>query len=429
MNNVQEQMLGAETFISPTDPRYDECALICRASRMLRNVCLYEIRQHFFETQDLHVKNAVGKKEWLFNNNRLYHRFKDHECFRTVNHPEIGRSLPTKVMKQVFINLQHEFASFMQATKAYNKDNSSFSGRPKIPNYKKDMYMARFPKDALSFVKRPGYIHLSMTNIYIPLGDDITQEQVKDVVLCPSVYGIMASITHTTQVNRMCVEQSEITRICGVDLGINNLAALTSNDPTVPSIIINGRPVKSINQYYNKQLAVMQSELPTGVCTSNKIKRLTQKRKFKIDDYLHKASAAIVDHLTKNNIHCLVVGYNKRWKNKVSMGRKVNQQFTSIPYGRLKQMLQYKCRVAGIYYIEREESYTSKCSFLDMEDIKKQLNYKGKRVKRGLFKSSTGISINADINGSYNIMRKEFGNDIFTHPDLYNNIHVNKSSF
>lgn len=423
----QVQMLVMKTFISPTDPRYEECALLCRASRMLRNVCLYDIRQHYFDTHELYVLKEDGKKEWLFNNTRLYHHFKDHECFRTDRHPEIGRLLPTKVMKQVYINLQSEFKGYLEATKSYYKDKIKFKGKPKIPSYNKDMYQTRFPKDALSF-KKKGYIHLSMTNIYIPLGD-ITKEQVKDVVLSPSVYGMNVRVSYTKPLVEMCVERDKITRICGIDIGLNNLASLTSNDPTVKSIIINGRPMKAMNQYYNKKLAKMRSALPEGVHTSKKIKKLTQKRQFKIDDYLHKASSAVISHLLRNGIHCLVVGSNKHWKTGIKLGKKTNQNFVSIPYYRFKQMLQYKCRMYGIYYIEREESYTSKCSFLDLEDIKKHPAYMGRRVRRGLFKSMNGTKINADMNGSYNIIRKEFGNEFFTHIDMYSSVHIIKSSF
>lgn len=236
-------------------------------------------------------------------------------------------------------------------------------------------------------------------------------------------------LAHTKPLVDMCVERYEITRICGIDIGLNNLASLTSNDPAVKSIIINGRPMKAMNQYYNKKLAKMKSELPSDVHTSTKIKKLTQKRQFKLDDYLHNASSAVISHLLRNGIHCLVVGSNKHWKTGIKLGKKTNQNFVSIPYNRFKQMLQYKCRMYGIYYIEREESYTSKCSFLDLEDIKKHQAYMGIRVRRGLFKSRNGTKINADMNGSYNIIRKEFGNEVFTHIDRYSNVHITKSSF
>lgn len=422
----QSHMLVMKTFIHPTDTRYEECVLLCRASRMLRNVCLYDIRQQYFETHQLYtLKN--GKKEWLFSNTKLYHQFKDHMCFRTDKNPEIGKLLPTKVMKQVYISLQSEFRSYIESNKSFFQDKSKFMNKPKLPNYKHDLYITRFPKDALSF-KKKGFIHLSMTNILIPIGS-LTKEQIRDVVITPSVYGVNVQISYTVPMVEMCVEQDNITNICGIDLGLNNLATLTSNDPTVKSIIINGRPVKSINQYFNKKLARLQSQLPSGITTSKNIKRLVHKRKCKIEDYLHKASSEIISHLLKNKIHCLVVGSNKHWKTNIKLGKRTNQNFVGIPFYRFKQMLQYKCQLFGIYYIEREESYTSKCSFLDLEDIKKHETYMGRRIRRGLFKSATNVLINADVNGSYNIIRKEYGNQYFTNIDKYTNVHIIKCSF
>ena len=130
-----------------------------------------------------------------------------------------------------------------------------------------------------------------------------------------------------------------------------------------------------------------------------------------------------------NGIHCLVVGSNKQWKRGIKLGKKTNQNFVSIPYYKFKSMLKYKCRMYGIYYIEREESYTSKCSFIDLEDIKKHTVYRGRRIKRGLFRSSDGSLMNADTNAAYNIIRKEYGNEFFQLSDMYKELHIIKSSF
>ena len=421
------QILTTKTFISPNDHRYDECILLCTASRMLRNVCLYNIRQKYFESKSLFVFDSTGKKQALYNNTYLYHQYKDHECFRTDKHPDIGRLVPTKVLKQVYINLQSEFTGYIEASKSYNKNPTKFTGRPKIPSYNKDLYRTRFPKDALSF-KKPGYVHLSMTDIYVPIGT-ITKDQLRDITIVPCTYGMQILVSYAKPLVEMCVEKDEITRICGIDLGLNNLASLTSNDPGVNPIIINGRVIKSINQYYNKILAKYKNELPNNTYISTKIKKLTQKRNFKIDDYLHKASTYIINYLLMNGIHCLVVGSNKQWKRGIKLGKKTNQNFVSIPYYKFKSMLKYKCRMYGIYYIEREESYTSKCSFIDLEDIKKHTVYRGRRIKRGLFRSSDGSLMNADTNAAYNIIRKEYGNEFFQLSDMYKELHIIKSSF
>ena len=203
-----------------------------------------------------------------------------------------------------------------------------------------------------------------------------------------------------------------------IDLGVSNLATATSN--VIPSFIINGRPVKSINQYYNKKKAVLQSKL-TNSKTSKRIDRLGQKRHNKIRDYFHKSSSYIVNQLDSNHINTLIIGKNKGWKQDIKLGTENNQKkITSIPFNQFIQMLQYKCRLKGINVIIREESYTSKSSFLDRDPIPNLKdtnipNFSGTRIHRGLYRSKKGI-LNSDVNGSLNILRKEVGDVIYNQP-------------
>jgi putative transposase len=185
---------------------------------------------------------------------------------------------------------------------------------------------------------------------------------------------------------------------------------VTSNVGSLKPLLINGRGLKSINQYYNKKKAYLQSLLPKGVYNSKKISQLTHKRNMKIHDFMHKASKGLIDYLVSNQIGKLVIGKNKNWKQNLNIGKKSNQSFTSIPFQKLIDMITYKAVLKGIEVLLTEESYTSKCSFIDMEPLKKQESYKGKRVERGLFKSENGTLINADCNGSGNIIRKVFPN-------------------
>lgn len=195
----------------------------------------------------------------------------------------------------------------------------------------------------------------------------------------------------------------------GIDLGINNLATLTSNKSGFVPRIVNGRPVKSINQNYNKRRADLQSKLAKEDAkrhTSKRLERITNKRTRKIDHYLHTASKRIIDLLVSEGIGTLVIGYNQEWKQEVNIGKRNNQNFVHIPFARFIHMLTYKAELVGIQVRMTEESYTSKCSFLDFESIGKHDVYVGKRVKRGLFRSADGHCYNADVNGSYNITRK-----------------------
>ena len=191
-----------------------------------------------------------------------------------------------------------------------------------------------------------------------------------------------------------------------IDLGINNLATLVST--THAPILYNGKPIKSINQYYNKRLAELKSKQDLSGSkrkTTNRINRLTLKRFSKIKDYMHKISREVTNQLVSNGVTTLVVGYNKGWKQDANLGKQTNQKFVQIPFLMLLNMLKYKCALAGIHVVEKGEAYTSKCSFIDDEAIQKHEDYQGKRVKRGLYRSSNGTLINADINGGYNILK------------------------
>ena len=195
--------------------------------------------------------------------------------------------------------------------------------------------------------------------------------------------------------------------VAAIDFGVNNLITVTFNTG-IESLIIPGKPLKSINQYYNKKVAVLKSDMQLlhNRFTSKRIKNLSMKRNFKIRDYLHKASRILVNHLVFNDIDTLVIGYNPNWKQDINLGSVNNQNFVNIPFYKLKKMLTYKFELEGGTVIEQEESYTSKCSFMDNELVQKHTVYQGKRLCRGLFKTSTGHLINADVNGSANILIK-----------------------
>lgn len=193
---------------------------------------------------------------------------------------------------------------------------------------------------------------------------------------------------------------------------------------------INGKPINSINAYFNKKRAKYMTYVDNRG-TSNRIKKLTRKRNNKIKYFFHNASRYIVDWCEKNNIDTLVIGENKNWKNESNMGKKNNQNWISIPHNMLKDQIEYKCEDLGIEVLKQEESYTSKASFLDREKIPVYKSgkdnfyeFSGKRIKRGLYKASDGTIIHADLNGAYNIVRKKLGDvfdkKIYLHPKIIN---------
>lgn len=211
---------------------------------------------------------------------------------------------------------------------------------------------------------------------------------------------------------------ASVLNIISIDLGLDYLATITNNIGKT-SIVVNGRNIKSINHYYNKKLAKLKSEIGTG--TSKRIQILTLKRNNKIRDALHKTSHFIISYCIKNMIDTIVVGSNKNWKQNIFIGKRNNQNFVQIPYDTLLKQIEYKALKEGIKMIITEESYTSKASFLDIDTLpmfnnKKPEKHKfsGERIHRGLYKTANNTLINADVNGSLNIGRKVFLNDLWS---------------
>lgn len=397
-----------------------ECDFLSYISKNLYNSAIYHIRQFYFNNNDLLKPSLINNKQmnyWVFDKTQLYHELKDTKEFRTKDHPEYnGYCCNTKILKQTMIQVERVLRGYVKGIKAYSKNPSKFTGRPKLPNYKakNGRNEVTIPKDAVSFVKRPGYAKIANTDIFVKL-INATAENTKEIKIVPraSYYEIL--INYEVQEAQLKPQGG---KLAGIDIGLNNLVALSSNDIAMKPSLINGRPLKSINQYYNKKAAKMKSLLPKDVFWSKALSQLTRKRNNKVQTEMHNISTYIVNELIKHNIDTLIVGNNKGMKQGIGIGRTNNQNFVSIPFHKLRRMLEYKCKQAGIHYIETEESYTSKCSFLDMEDMRKHTTYKGKRQYRGLFVDSVGNEINADLNGSLNIIRKVAGNAHFVYQNM-----------
>ena len=316
------------------------------------------------------------------------------------------------VIKQV----AKSFKSYFATVKAYSKDSSKFLGKPKLPKYKhksKGRNVLTYNYQAVSKkALRLGLIQPSGTNLSIPT----KQTHIDEVRIIPSGGSYVIEVVYKTEEIKSNTE--EHTRIAAIDLGINNLACVTSNLPEFQPFIVCGKALKSANRYYNKTRARLQSLLPKNQPISNRIRRLTQKRNSKVDYYLHTASRYIVNRLLENQITMLVIGKNDNWKQNVNLGKKTNQKFTAVPHSTFINQLIYKCQLVGIFVITVNEAYTSKCSFLDLEPIKKQANYLGKRVKRGLFRANSGRVYNCDTNGSLNCIRNAVGDSVFNRQSI-----------
>ena len=369
---------------------YNWCESACLQSRYLYNTMLYEYRNSYF---DKDIKNLT--------NTELYRIGK--ESCHWVN-------LPAKCSNHVWMQLITNISSYWAAVKEYNKNPNKFNKPPKLPNYNKGMNIVTFDNQALLTNKLPAkHIRLVRTDMILDLSR--YNGEIREVQIIPKKnHFIIKAIFKQT------IKQEDLSYdiVASIDIGVNNLAAITTNQVHIRHILINGRPLKSINQFYNKTKAKHQSNLPKKQKSSNRIRLLSDKRNNKIQDYIHKASRYIVNWLIENKIGTLVVGKNKEWKQEVNIGSKNNQSFTMIPHARFIDLIIYKFESVGGIVKLVNEAYTSKCSALDLEPICKQTEYKGNRIKRGLFKSSKGVIINADINGSLNILRKAVGNDFIS---------------
>lgn len=317
-------------------------------------------------------------------------------------------ALPAKVSQQVLLRLHESWKSFFAATKEYNLHPDKFKARPKIPRYKHKILgrnVLTYTVQAISkeWLKK-GIINFSKTQIFLTT----KVREINQVRIVPKTYHYSIEVVY--EVKAVTGSSSGVEWIAGIDIGLNNLATITSNLKGFGPLIINGKPLKSINAYYHKKKAMLQSYLKGERQTSIKINHLTHKRNVKVDNYLHNASRFIINHLAANRIGTLVIGKNDNWKQGINLGKRNNQNFVAIPHARFIEMLTYKAQLAGIVVKVIEESYTSKCSFLDNEPCVKHLEYEGKRIKRGLFRAGDGRLINADVNGSANIVKKAFPN-------------------
>jgi IS605 OrfB family transposase len=317
------------------------------------------------------------------------------------------RNLPQNVSAQVLISLHNSYKSYFTSLKSYKQNPNKFKGLPKPPKFLDKIngrYVTTYTDRVISSkqLREKGLVVLGSTSIKV----STIHKEVNQVRIVPkNKYLYVIEIIYEKESESNIISNN----CCGIDLGLNNLATLGFNNRCSSPLIINGKPLKAINQYYNKTKAKLQSKL-INKKSSKRIRKLTQKRNNKIKDYLHKSSRKIADQLKQANISSLVIGKNKNQKQEINIGDKNNQNFVSIPHDRFIHMITYKCQLFGIKVNTREESYTSKCSFADQETIRKHNEYKGKRIKRGLFESENGFKYNADLNGALNILRKEFPN-------------------
>ena len=366
----------------------------CEVSKNLYNQALYAVKQ------------SLKENKFLFYNDieKLMKETKNLDG-------EINYRLMPKAQsaQQCLKVLDKSLKSYYKSIKDWAKHKDKYKGMPRLPQYKKGYNQLILTSQCCQI--RENYIYLqSDLRLFIPQWDKYGNKllKFKQVRINPLRNGkiIEIEIIYETDIANTNLDYD---KCCSVDLGVDNLITMVSDNDQ--PIIYNGRQIKSINQLFNKCLAECKSKLDKcnkGKRTSNQIQDLYEKRKNKISDLMHKVSRHIIRYMLSKKIGTIVVGYNRGWKDSIQIGKRNNQTFVQIPYETLIGYLRYKCEMNGIRLIETEESYTSKCDSLAMETIEKHDVYQGTRIRRGLYPSSVGKLINADVNGALNIIRKVF---------------------
>ena len=379
--------LTEKEIIYSTDERFDLIKELCHLSKNLYNAALYDVRQYYFETKS-------------------YRTWQSQKLVFTKNHNPDYYALQSNLAGEVLMQVGRQFIGFF---------NDKSNKKKRIPKYKnKNGYnIITFPKLAISkYIKFDRYKQLYTYTLCKKSYNLKIQSSKPNIKMVKFVYDEAKDLIKCFKIYE--VEQPELksdnSRYFSIDPGLNNIVSIYNNIGIRP-FLYNGRPIKSINQYYNKTNAKLHSELPTNVKSSKRLKQLSFKRNNKIDYEMHKISTHIINEAVKNDISKIFIGNNIGWKSTIKMGKRNNQNFVNIPHTKLFNQLLYKGLLNGIEVIFTEESYTSKASFFDKDELPiydetTKHKFSGRRISRGLYKDSKGNLWNADLNGGGNIMRK-----------------------
>lgn len=355
----------------------------CFFSKNLYNYANYTIRQEF-----------INNGRWIRYN----------ELDKALHHTDPYVELMSQPAQQTLAALDRNWKAFFASIKDWKKNPGKYLGRPKIPKYlPKDGRYPWFIKNNSCRIQN-GRLEFTIKRLHGVTFPTKSEGRLLGVRFIPRGSCYVMEIVKEVEIPDFV--ERPMSRIAGIDLGVNNFATISNNIGVNP-IIINGKGLKSINQFYNKQRAQTQSNLMKrhGKRNSRALDDLTFKRFCRVKNFMHAASRIVVNYCLEHDIDTLVCGLNSGWKQEVNTGKKNNQKFHSIPYDMFIQQLEYKCKENNIRFISTEESYTSGTSFLDEEQPTESSYNKSRRVYRGLFKSEHGL-INADVNGSLQIIKK-----------------------
>lgn len=369
---------------------------LCHSAKNLYNQAVYNIRQYYFD-----------KRKYLnyVENNKL---LKSSENYKTLN---------SNMAQQILKEVDGAFKSFFGLLKL--KSKGEYKEKVKLPKY--------LPKNSFTTLV-VGFVRLNENTFILPYSQSykknhrpikinipplLLDKNIKEIRIIPKFNARFFEIQYTYQVEN---EQRNLDKnnALAIDLGVNNLATCVTNRGK--SFIVDGKKLKSINQWFNKYNAKLQSikdKQGYGKTLTMKQKYIWNKRNNKVNDYLSKSARIIINYCLENNIGTLVCGYNNDFQRNSDIGKRNNQNFVNIPFSKLQSKLEYLCEFYGIKYVDQEESYTSKASFFDMDIISEykekdniEYSFSGKRVRRGMYKTLKGYILNADVNGALNILKK-----------------------
>lgn len=390
--------LTEKQIITKADHRFEQLDNLCVRARNLYNRVMYCMRHS------------------LFDGNFQFAEYFESDLRSDETYPDYRNMLDMASAQQLLRQASATWRSYFAAHRDWKVNPDKYSGQPRIPKYLKadrrypftitagpnsSNYSAYLlPDGSFKLPKRFNGLKI-YTNCFNKEGF----QRVNEIKIVSKKYQVEIFVAYTIEVPDISPDNS---RYLSIDLGLDNLAACVTNDQSLQPFVINGKSLKSINQYYNKKQAELKSEakIKHNLEWTNRLSRLTEKRHRKIEDYLHCASKYIVEYCIQNKINTIIIGKNNRWKDSIDLGDKNNQNFVYIPHSRFVDMLKYKSQINGIAVECTEESYTSGTSFIDGEYPKKEFYKKSRRIHRGLFKSNEGLLINADINGAHQIMKK-----------------------
>lgn len=375
-----------------TKAEYFQLRELCFFSNCLYNFALYNVRQKFFS-------------------DKIYLRFEMnyHECKDNDNYKLLQSNMAQQTLRAVDFAFKSFFASVGKVK----------SARP--PRYRKkgDLYNLIITGNSVSI--QNGYLTVPQSRTYtsvlnghrirIKVPERLQGKKIREVKIIPLYKGRAFKVAYCYEIDEENLQLNHENSLA-IDIGLDNLATCVTNFGT--SFIMDGRKIKHINRNWNKRRALLQSILmKQGRYSSKLLEQITLKRNNRINDCLKKTARYIINFCIANDIGTVVCGYNPDFKRGINLGKKINQQFTQIPFGALRRQLQNLCTRYGMKYVEQEESYTSKASFLDLDflpvyDTEKPYmgTFSGKRIQRGLYESKSGRLINADVNGAANILRK-----------------------